>query len=318
MKIAYLMFAYKNPRLLERLIGALSCEDSAFFVHIDAKQDLRPFAAVRGPQVRFTERRIRVHWAEFSGVEAILLLMREALEAPERYDYLALLSGSEYPLQPRRYVHDFLREHRGTEYINLVKVPNEAAGKPLARITTMRARSERPVLRLVTRILARLSLATRDHRRHLGSLEPYAGNTWWTLTREACRYVLDFTRLHPAVVRYFEHTFVPEEVYIHTILGNSPFRSRIRRNLLYEDWSGRGAHPEMLRRDHMAFFRRHATVQLDDVYGRGEVLFARKFSDDRLDLVDEMDRLLEFRELTGRRTARADHAEAGSGVAGRS
>jgi hypothetical protein len=37
MKIAYLIFAYKNPELIKRLGETLSSEDSTFFIHIDRK-----------------------------------------------------------------------------------------------------------------------------------------------------------------------------------------------------------------------------------------------------------------------------------------
>lgn len=46
MRIAYLISAYKDPIHLRRLISALShgVEDSvSFFIHIDAKLDIRPF-----------------------------------------------------------------------------------------------------------------------------------------------------------------------------------------------------------------------------------------------------------------------------------
>jgi hypothetical protein len=39
-KIAYLVFAYKNPQLLKRAIKRLSTEHCAFLVHIDQKIDI--------------------------------------------------------------------------------------------------------------------------------------------------------------------------------------------------------------------------------------------------------------------------------------
>ena len=47
MRIAYLISAYKDPIHLKRLISALShgVEDTvSFFINIDAKVDIRPFA----------------------------------------------------------------------------------------------------------------------------------------------------------------------------------------------------------------------------------------------------------------------------------
>src|SRR5437899_3690277 len=127
MRIAYLVFAYKNPQLLKRTIERLSSEECAFFIHIDQKSSIKEFSEIRGDNVFFSEKRIPVYWAEFSGVQAILLLLRRALESTQDYDYFILLSGSDYPLRSVRYIHRFLEENRGLEFISTVRMP--AAGK---------------------------------------------------------------------------------------------------------------------------------------------------------------------------------------------
>jgi len=289
MKIAYLVFAYKNPQLLERAIGRLSSRESAFFIHIDQKSNIKEFSRIRGESIFFTEKRIPVYWGEFSGVQAILLLIRQALESPE-YDYLILLSGSEYPLRSTNYIHTFLEENQGLEFINMLKMP--APGKPISRINRLRLQSDKPVRRLAVRALARLGSFQRDYRKYLGSLEPYSGLTWWALTRDACRYILEFVERNQPVVEFFQDVFAPEETFFHTILGNSAFRCRIRRSLLYEDWRIPGGHPAMITGQHVAFFEAQEIVCVNDFYGRGELLFARKFSDQTLNLIDRVDEMI--------------------------
>jgi hypothetical protein len=288
MKIAYLYFANTHPRLMARTVEFLSGEDASFFIHIDGKSDIRPFECLRAPKVVFTDRRIRVYWAEYSGVDAILLLIRQALAAPSPHDYFVLLSGSEFPLRSRRYIHAFLEKHRGEEFITMMKMP--APGKPLARIDTLRFPSTRPGLRLLFRALAKVGLAHRDHRKYLGGLEPWSGITWWALSREACQYVSDYADAHPGLAKFFEYVHAPEETFIHTILGNSPFKSQIRRNLMFEDWSGDRPrlHPEMITAKHVEYFESLDEVTLQDLHGPGEMLFARKFSDDDFSLVDRI------------------------------
>ena len=112
MKIAYLIFAYKNPKLMARIIESLSCEDASFFIHIDRKSDFKQFSSIKGPNVFFTQKRLPVYWGEFSGNEAILILIREALAHPKIHDYFVLLSGSEYPLQTKEYIHQFFEVKR--------------------------------------------------------------------------------------------------------------------------------------------------------------------------------------------------------------
>jgi len=306
-KTAYLVFAYKNPQLLKRAIKMLSTEHCAFFVHIDQKSDIDQFSCISGDNVFFTDKRLIVYWAEFSGIEAILLLIRQALDRSERFESFVLLSGSEYPLRSGRYIQTFLEENRGFEFISLLKMPSP--GKPISRINTLRLESDKPVRRLGWRILAKMGLAERDYRQHLGGLEPYSGITWWTLSRNACEYVLSFAESNPHVKSFFRDTFAPEESFIHTILGNSPLRDRVRGNLLFEDWTPGADHqPQNLTSQHVAFFEAQGKIWLDDLYGRREAFFARKFSDDKLDLADRLDAMIMRKESAMSSDSYCDHA----------
>ena len=222
--------------------------------------------------------------------------MHEALVHSPGFDYFVLLSGSEYPLRSKEYIHQFFVENRGSEFITNVRMPNERAGKPLSRIDTRRIQSARPVLRLAVRALAKYGMARRDHRKYLGELKAYSGNTWWALSREACEYISGFARANPRVAKFFEDTFAPEEMYFHTIFGNSKFQAQARRNLVYEDWDGQKAHPKTIGREHLNLFRSRDKVTVEDMHGPGELLFARKLSDERLEVVDELDELIRAKE----------------------
>ena len=296
MKIAYLICAHKNPRLIKKMVQYLSCEDAAFFVHIDAKFDIHPFESIRGANVHFTDQRIPVYWGEFSQTEAILLLMQQALTALGHYDYFVLLGGSEFPLRSGRYIHNYLEMNQGWEFITVEKVP--AQGVMLTRTNTLRFPSTRPVLRFVFRLLAKAGLAQRDYRKHLGNLEPYTGNTWRALSREACQYIVEFTHRDQTLAKFLKNTQSSDESFFHTILGNSLLKSRIRRNLLFEEWptEGRRWHPKMINARHLEYFESQNEVSPQDLHGPGEMLFARKFSDDEFHLVERVAAMIHKKE----------------------
>jgi len=292
MRIAYLILAHKNPRLIARTIEALSCEDSAFFVHIDKKSKLDEFLFIKAKNVLFTEQRIPVYWAEYSMVEAILILIQQALAVSKKCEYFILLSGSDYPLKSKEYISRFFDQRRGTEFISLALIPNVEAGLPLSKINTISTRSDRPALRLLTKACAKLGLAKRDYKKYLANLQPYGGSTWWALTRSACQYIIDFTKDNTFVCEYFAKTHTPDETFFHTILGNSLFGRSIQRCLMYDDWSDGPLHPAMLNNSHLDFFKAHQEVMIDDAFGPGEVLFARKFSDQTLDFLNRLDDII--------------------------
>lgn len=300
-KVAYLVLAHKNPVLIQRQIDFLSSDDTAFYIHIDAKSDIRPFLTIRRANVFFTGRRIRVTWAEYSMVEAIIVLMRQALASLRKFEYFILLSGSDYPLKRQAYISHFLDRNKGTDFISLVAIPNEHAGIPLSKIANYRVESERPLLQLATRIGAKIGVARRDYRKYLGPLVPYGGSTWWALTRESCEYVLDFVDRSNSICEFFRCTFAPDETFFHTILGNAPFRDRIRRCFMYDDWSTsrpNPAHPALIGEEQLQFFASSNRVIFGDVFGIGEMLFARKFTDDDLNTVRRIEAMMKIAETS--------------------
>lgn len=296
MSVAYLIIAHDNPQLLKRAIGVLACEDCAFFLHIDQKSDIAKFSGIRGESVAFAEKRLPVYWGGFSQVRATLLLMQEALNAGQGYDYLVLLSGSDYPLRSGKYIRNFFHENRGKEFINVVKVPSEEHGVPLSKVTKLGFEPDKPIRRFAARALGKCGLADRDFKKYLGPLEPYAGDTWWSLTQEACQYILEFVAKNRQVDEYFQSTLTSDESFFHTILGNSVFAPRFARSVHYIDWSVPGLHPAMISERHVGAFEIQEKVWVDDIWGSGEALFTRKLSDERLDLARRIDEMIAGKE----------------------
>jgi hypothetical protein len=107
---------------------------------------------------------------------------------------------------------------------------------------------------------------------------------------------MDFKQKHPEVMEFFKNTFASDEMLIHTIVGNSPFRSRIRRHLVYEDWAAAGPCPPRghlkITSRHVDLFESQGEVSAPDFHGPGEMLFARKFSDDDLPLVERVEEMI--------------------------
>lgn len=288
MKIAYLILAHTNPRHVRRMVETLSCEDSSFFIHIDNKIDIGLFSEIRGANVYFLKDRLTIFWAEYSLVEATLRLIQAALNSAPAPDYLVLLSGSDFPLRSKEYIHRYFEEHRGDECIGIVEIPSREGGIRLSHINVLRIPASQPVLRFCVRVLAKLGLARLDYRKELRRMVPYGGSQWWALSRDACRYVVDFARDNPDICRFFAKTAAPDETFFHTILGNSELRSRIRRNVMYEDWRPGSPHPAPIEEGHVDNFRRADKVMAADVFGTGELLFARKFSDSTLHLTEQL------------------------------
>ena len=302
MPTAYLIATYHSPLHLKRLVDALRTDRSAFFVHVDKKVDMAPFSSLLPSDVTFCNKRFAVYWGGFSLVEAELTLLRTALSAGGAFDRFVLLSGSEYPLYPAVEIQDFFERHALSEFMNIVHMPADHVGKPISRLTNYWIASDAPA-RLGQRIL-RKALKTfgllphsRDYRAVFKSLQPYGGSSWWALTRDACNYIEHFVQNNVEVVDFFRNTLTPDEMLFHTILGNSPFRSRMEHNLVYTRWvTPDSPSPVFLDETDIDHFARGPVVA-DDAFGRGEFLFARKFTDASSTLVDRLERVVATREL---------------------
>ena len=283
MKIAYLILAHGSPKHLARLVAALSSSSADFFIHVDRKSDILPFAAIQGQAIRFTDTRIPVYWGDFSIVEATLTLLKAALDFNTKFERFVLLSGADYPVRTSAYIEAFFEGNADVEFMNLVEMPCDAAGKPISRLTTYKfGPQDSAVHRLARKALVKLKVLPRhrDPQVYLEGLTPYGGSTWWALTRGAVQHVIDFTGSKRGVVDFFKNTVCPDESFFQTILGNSSFREKIRRNLTFADWSEGGKSPRFLTPSDFDLLQASPEFPASDIYGPGEILFARKFSDD--------------------------------------
>lgn len=295
MKIAYLILAHNNPAHLGRLIDGLKTADTDFFVHIDKKSNLDEFIHLAGPQVFFSKQRVPVYWGTFSQVEATLALMQQALAAGD-YDYLVLLSGADYPIQSTSYIQDFFRVNAGKQFISTLKMPNLAAGKPLALLEDYNIEGKyKKIKRRLYRLLQKLGFAgfKRNYQAALGGLTPYAGAQWWALTREACEYIFDFIKTHPEFIRLYQKVVVPDEMFFQTIIGNSAYADSLARSLTYSDWQPGKSSPENMTVDHVEKLKKNRQYFMQcSNYGKGEVLFARKLTGDTSAIVNLIKRYI--------------------------
>jgi hypothetical protein len=92
-------------------------------------------------------------------------------------------------------------------------------------------------------VKAGITARRREYKTYFGGLTPYAGSTWWALTNDACAYIQNFIARNRRIMKFFANTTLSDEMVFQTILGNSRFKDKVRRNLTYTDWSLGGPPP---------------------------------------------------------------------------
>ena len=243
MKTAYLICAYHQPGQLKRLVESLTAPGVGFFIHIDARSPIEPFAEVLAlPGVTVAHRQ-PIRWGGWSLVESALRLA--ALAVQQSYDRYHLLSGQDYPIRSNEELKSFFANDRiYLEHI-LLPTPSWGGDGGQARFkryyfTDWSEGQPRAIAWAAERVLRALGKVYRRRP----PMTVHGGSTWWSLTHEAMVYTLTFLDQHPHVTAFFSRTWIPDELLMQTVLLNSPLANKVVNDCQrFIDWSvprGRG------------------------------------------------------------------------------
>lgn len=280
MQLAIIILAYSWPAQLRQLVEALKHPCVSTYIHVDARVQIRPFrAALSGLDVTMLPRRASV-WGSAECVDAELDGLR--LGVRDGCDYFALISGQDFPLRPAQELVTFFEAVGATSYLEYRPIADSVhrfGGRDRTDFYAYTVRGKRELciprgedtsfLGLKGRLLNE-GLRLRDAHRSRsfpGCARPFMGSTWWNMSRPAAEYVLDFCADHPEYRAYHQHTWVPEEIFMQSILAGSGYQGSelVNDNLRFYRWDG----------------MRAATLDESDVTVVMESgkLFARKFID---------------------------------------
>lgn len=245
MTIAYLITAYDFPEQLARLVNRIKTSKTRVFIHIDANKDVTPFInAVQGEQgVEFIQNRIKVNWMGFSQVQSILELLRRATAFP--FENCILLSGSDYPIKSNAYIESiYSRDNH--QYITFWQLADRPSWKhkveyfyPIDQIPIIGHSKNCEPSFFIRYFWGRFYKYQKyfPKRSFIEGLTPFGGSDWWSLSRDCVEYVLDYVNRNRNIVSFYKFTQCPSEMFFHTIILNSPFRTQVQNYREYMQWN---------------------------------------------------------------------------------
>jgi alr4323 protein len=298
----YLILAHKNPLQLGRMIERLDDGASKFFIHLDAKTPIEPFAAcLEGGHIRFIEPRERCVWGDFSIVQATIHLMEAA---SKEQGVFILMSGQDYPIQSQGHINAFLENNKGFDFIEIE--PLEEKWKPkmvkdkLEHYHILHSEERghsncyapfahcsvfQKLRTLIHLLKGRLS---RKNFRLLCSLpkrvapfeRQYAGSQFWAFSERTFYAVLHYIREHKAALEeYYKYTSSPDEIYFHSVLMHLVAKDstiKLKEQITYVN-----------------YFRKNnvfVTEDFDKLTSEKGKLFARKFDTDiDIEILNKLD-----------------------------
>ncbi|MEB3310435.1 MAG: N-acetylglucosaminyltransferase [Snowella sp.] len=254
---------------------------------------------------------------EFSILRPYLNAVDWLLEKEIEFDWLAYLSGQDYPIKPLEEIENYLAKAEYDGFLQYYNVLSEQSHWSIEEGKTRYFTqyywtlpiSKNPLLEKVICRAKYLieKLKSRFHQFGLPTLLPskvlftyantirlgliakkspfnnnftcYGGNHRHFLSRKCLVYLKDYINHHQDLVKYYEKTELPEESFVQTVLVNSGLFNFYNHHQIYDDYKmgSVNGHPK--------------TLTLEDYPKliQSDCFFARKFEANSsvLDLLDE-------------------------------
>ena len=298
MKQAFIILGHKNPKQIKRLVSALNNPRFVFLIHIDARVPIEPFEQELGTKetnILFAKNRKHGRWGGIGIVKATLECLRQltGMDNDNEFTHVSVLSGQDYPVKSKEYIHDFFNKNRNSDFIGFEPFPLKHTGyggmeriqhysfnlfgkrhtylpKQYCKNLSLKGKIMNKFLYILEKILPKRKIPY--------GLKPYYGSQWWSLTRETVMQVLTFLDEHPEYEKYHSFSLLPDEMFFQTIvveLRQSEV-DLVNENLRYIIWEKDSSHPVSL-----------TTENFSDI-AKTNALFARKFDAECLvlDLID--------------------------------
>ena len=235
MNIAYLISAYKDPLNLYRLVTALTEEWTYFFIHIDKNVNMDPFIKILSSRNNiFFIKRYPINWAGFNQVNYQIELLKAAVCCNTKFDRYVCLTGQDYPISSNLKIKKYFQENEHKEFICGVNISNlkEEKWKIIYYHfnSSLLRKGYIKVYNSILRIQGLLNIKKNNYLKIQNTKwDIYWGSDYWALTHKCVEIVLNTYNTIPRIKKYFQYSFAPSELCIHTII----FNSTIKNNAIY-------------------------------------------------------------------------------------
>ena len=281
MKHAYLIIAHNEFAVLRVLLELLDDPRNDIYIHVDKKVRSVPELHCKKAGLYILTKRIDVRWGHVSQIEAEYALFDAAYSNAKGYSRYHLISGTHLPLKKQHEIHSFFKKHKNQEIFNYLYTNPYEVNMKLGRyhFFVHAQRYGSAILRKLSKLLWHIALKIQ-YILKLKRKEPKVSikaNNWLSLTEPALRYVLEHRK---EVMRLFKWTFCADEFFVPYLLENAgdKFQMLNDPHLLFNEFAG--ISPRILGEQDFDFLM------------HSEYLFARKFSEKEMGLVEKIKKLL--------------------------
>ena len=241
LKIAYICLCHTDPVFVAKTAKALNYELDGFFIHVDKKRDISPFVdACNGlNNVHFVKERIDNYWGGYNSIIATMRTIKLALSTND-YDRFVLLQGQDYPLYSPKEIHNFFEANIDVEFCKAKNISVSKSKKDYMKccgLWLMDMPHPSFIMKCIRFFFHKFNTFGIKYRlptfkNGKEKWDVYHGWAQFALTRDCIKHILDTYENNAMYNKYMKHRFPPDEIYIHTIIHNSPFRNNVSKDVI--------------------------------------------------------------------------------------
>lgn len=282
MKHAYLIIAHGEFKVLLKLISILDDVRNDIYVHFDKKVKKIPTINVSHSNLYLTNKRVDVRWGNVSQIECEYVLLECAYHNGP-YGFYHIISGVHFPLKSQSEIHSILASYGNNNifchldtskcgYFETLKMHRvNLFTRTYASKSRLRAEMSQWLWKLFIAIQRKLNFTINRN------VDFCCANNWCCISQAAVSFLVSRKKV---VMKRYRWSFCGDEYFVPTELLNSTLKSTVMDydKLLYCKMGKSNA--EVLTMSDYA-----------DLV-KSDCLFARKFSESNMDLVDAIIKLI--------------------------
>lgn len=285
MKHAVIMLVHNNMEVVKSAMRILDDERYTFYLHVDKKTGRKASEFI--PVLKYAHcveiPSIVVNWAGYSMVRATLNLIEAALK--DGAEYIHCFQGADIPLKTPEMIDCFFKKNKGENFICFQPERYEFAKyKACCKHFFVDLPSYRNsiVLKVLNHVLARMQMLFVNKKDVV-----YHSSGLFSITEEFAEYIVARRR---EIRKRYRFALAADELFICNLFMESPYVNSLwneTKDIRLIDWKRReGNSPRT--------FLMEDEAMLKDAIIQGNIMFARKFSQDRdIGIVHKIEEMLE-------------------------
>lgn len=226
-KQAILIIAHNNIEILKKSLELLDSKYFDFFLHIDKKSNIEYKDiknCVKQSKIYFYKE-IDIRWAHYSQMKCELFLIKNVLESQEKYEYLHLISGVDFPIKKAEEIYNFFHNNYGKEFVHFQN--KELQQKKYEWVRYYRFmknyRNNKPIQKL-EKIILSIQKVLKVNRLKKYKYKFMTGANWFSITDSFAKYLINKEK---ELSKIFKYTRSSDEMFLQTVLYNSKYKSKL-------------------------------------------------------------------------------------------